>query len=163
MTWVPVPFTARELHPVAIAGHAPLINLMEAAAMRTLDEMEITAKRVDVLAKLRVNRELHAKVVIEARAGYLRRAQAALEERLAKTKEGKLVSLGFRLQLPQDYTSVYDTAITMMELHTGDEIKLSAGQVRSLMRDEWDWSHTFYSTNAEYSGTAAEKLSGGEP
>jgi len=116
--------------------------------------MVITANRVEVLTALRANRESHAKIVAEARAGYLERATAALTARLEKLRAGKLISTGMAINLPQDYTNVYDTAIKMLELHQGDTVVLNAQQVRNLVRDDWDWTSLFLTTNSAYSGTA---------
>jgi len=122
--------------------------------MHVLSNMNITAKKEDVLKKLRENRETHATVVKEARAGYIEKAQKAIEKRLGELREGKLVSLLFQLQPPQDHTKVYDTAIQMLDLHTGEEIELDSAQVRTLVMDEWQWSQSFWVSNKAYSATA---------
>lgn len=126
--------------------------------MHMLKSMRITAKKDDVLTRLKSNREEHKKIVVEARDGYLKKARAALEERMKDLSSGKLVSLFFALAPPQDHTRVYDVTIEMLSLHTGAEIELDAEQVRNLMMDEWDWSQQFLTSNSAYSGTAAAKL-----
>lgn len=123
--------------------------------MHDNEGMSVTAKKDDVLAKLRYNRKQHAKIVHEARKGYVTRARKALEQRLTQMGKGEIVSLHFDLRLPVDYTSEYDTAIEALSWHTGAEITLSAKQVRNLIMDKWDWTATFYGTNSFYSGTAA--------
>ena len=123
--------------------------------MYMLDEMSITAKKDEVLASLRKNREQHAQIVREAREGYVEQAKKALEQRLGQIREGKIVALTFSLTPPIDQTKVYDTAIKMLELHTDTEIELTAQQVRNLVMDEWDWSNQFIGTNKIYSNTAA--------
>lgn len=123
--------------------------------MRMLDDMTIMANREQVLETLKKNRETHKKIVEEAREGYLKKAEEELKKRLSKVKEGNLVDLFFRLNLPVDQTKVYDTAIKMLEMHVDNEIELSAYQVRNLVMDEWDWKEQFIGTNALYSVTAA--------
>ena len=44
----------------------------------------------------------------------------------------------------------------MMEMHTGDEIELTASQVNSLVCDRWDWTASFIGSAAGYSATAAK-------
>lgn len=124
--------------------------------MHVLNGMNIIAKTDDVLKKLIANRKRHSGVVKEAREGYVAQAQKVLLRRLGELKEGKLVALAFSLKPPQDHTSVYDTAIQMLELHTGDEIELDNSQVRTLVMDEWDWSQAFWGSNKAYSKVATE-------
>ena len=85
-------------------------------------------------------------------------AKAALEKRMSQLREGKLVALTFSLQPPQDHTEVYNTAIAMVEMHTGDTMVLDASNFRSLMMDEWDWMGHFLASNSGYSARAAEKI-----
>ena len=125
--------------------------------MRALDEMVIVAERDVALATLKENRGEHKKIVEEARKGYIKAAQDALVERLDQCKNGKITNLHFSLELPQDHTKVYDTAIKMLELHQATTIELNATQVRNLLMDEWDWSQRFYMANAAYSVGAAGK------
>jgi len=123
-----------------------------------LDSMSIIAKTSEVLATLRTNREDHARIVKEARIGYVERAQVEVTKRLAQLKEGQIVSLSFDLRVPLDYTKVYDTAIKMLELHQQDTIQLEAVHVRNLMQDQWDWTDAFYGTNSVYSKSASDKI-----
>jgi len=125
-------------------------------AMHMMREMNITAKRDEVLAKLRENRKTHATIVAEAREGYVTKARAALEKRLAQIREGKIVSLVFELRPPVDHTKTYDLAIQMLELHQGEQIELTADQVKQLVMDDWDWTENFLVSNRGYSQRAAE-------
>lgn len=125
--------------------------------MHSLSTMHIQADRTQVLATLKTNREEHAQIVAEARVGYLKKAQEALNAAMDELRSGKLRALYFSLDVPKDYTKVYDVAITMLELHTEPTVELDADQVKHLIRDEWEWSDNFYATNSTYSGTAASK------
>ena len=126
--------------------------------MHILNQMTITANRDELLIKLRENRDEHGQIVAEAREGYMKRAHEALKKRLSQLGEGKIVSLHFSLQPPQDHTRVYDTAIRMLELHTEETITLTAQQVRHLEMDEWDWMDSFLETASRYSGLANDKM-----
>ena len=122
--------------------------------MYGLSSIQITADKNAVLEILRKNREQHAKIVAEARAGYCQKASAELDKRMKRLAEGKITSLVFSLKMPVDQTSVYDTAIKMLEMHTQNSIQLSGGEVRNLIEDKWDWTREFYISNSAYSGTA---------
>jgi hypothetical protein len=122
--------------------------------MHELTGMTIVTKTSELLAILKKNRESHRLIVEEARVGYIEKAREALNKRLDALKAGKVVGLSFGLQLPVDQTSVYDTAIKMLELHQGDTIELSHTQVRNLVLDKWDWTGAFRATSVLYSETA---------
>jgi hypothetical protein len=124
--------------------------------MHNLSSMTVTVSKGEALERLKKNRELHAVIVKEAREAYANRALDALTKRIEKLKTGKIVSLSFSLRPPQDHTDVYNTAIEMLELHCEEHVEMSAGQVRNLMMDEWDWMDQFLVANAGYSGTARE-------
>lgn len=121
--------------------------------------IKIKADRAELLETLKTNRKQHAIIVKEAREGYINKAIAALEKRLAQLKEGKLTHLSFALAIPQDHTAVYDTAIVMLERHTDSTIELNAEAVRSLIEDTWDWSRGFIGSTIEYSPRAVDYAS----
>lgn len=123
--------------------------------MNILNSMQITAKTESVLVALIENRKKHLKIVIEARVGYAKKAREVLLDQLGKLEAGKISVVNFSLVAPQDYTKVYDTAIEMLRLHTGETVTLDSSQVRTLMMDEWDWKLRFISTNSVYSDSAA--------
>lgn len=108
-----------------------------------------------LLATLEQNRNNHASIVAEARAGYLERARQALEEKLAELKSGRMAELVFRLSPPADYTKTYDTAIGMLTQTVDETVELDAEEFSNLVQDEWDWSASFFGLNKMYSGTAS--------
>lgn len=116
--------------------------------------MRIKATREDLLRKLRENRANHATIVAEARKGYIEKASVELSRRLDQLREGKIVSLDFRLVPPQDYTSAYDTIIQMLEWSTENEIELSASEFRMFVEDEWSWIDEFLSVSNSYSSSS---------
>ncbi len=126
--------------------------------MHALSGMNIHAKKDEILSRLRTNRETHTAIVAEARKGYVDRARESLRERLDQLESGKIVSLAFSLEPPQDHSDVYDTAIQMLELATDDLIELDSTQVRTLVMDQWDWTRQFLTSNAQYSATARNRL-----
>jgi hypothetical protein len=131
----------------------------EGSNMQAIYGMKIVAKKEEVLKALRENRSLHAQIVVEARAGYMEQARAALEAKMKLLETGKLVSLDFSLSPPVDHTDVYDTAIKMLELDTRETVDMDQRMVSSLIMDQWEWQHEFIGTNALYSQTAMTRHS----
>jgi hypothetical protein len=127
----------------------------ERGNVHELTGMEVTVEIRALLEKLKENREQHKKMVAEAREGYVKRTLEMLEEKMGQLRSGKLIRLSVSMAPPEDHSATYDTAIQMLELHTGKEMTLTAGQVRNLVMDEWDWSHTWYAQNMRFSDTAA--------
>jgi hypothetical protein len=126
--------------------------------MQVLRGMDITASKDAVLATLRANKETHETIVKEAREGYVKKALAAVAAKEDELKSGKCVALTFRIEPPQSYKKVYETAIKMLEMHTGVEVTLNEEQVRSLIMDKWDWQRSWLLSNVGYSSHATSKL-----
>lgn len=119
------------------------------------DERTITALTKTVLDTLRKNLSEHADIVKEAREGYVREAEQALNHRLAQIRDGKIVDLTFRLSPPQDHSKEYQTVIKMLELHLeagGDKIELKAADVQQYVLNNWGWMDAFLLSNSAYSG-----------
>ncbi len=123
-----------------------------------MNGIEITMDKAKLLEALKTNRAEHRRIVEEARAGYVDKAQKALTDRLMQLKSGKMKSLAFALQMPLDHTSEYDTVIAMLESCVDAQITLTDRQFRSFVQDKWDWEHQFLIANSAYSGTATSKL-----
>lgn len=120
--------------------------------------MTTVVEKAKLLETLRTNREEHKKIVVEAKEGYLKKARAALTEKIDELLAGKVVAVYFSMNMPEDYTEVYDNSIAMLEWNLDDKIELHADEFRQLVRDEWDWSSSFYSNNSEYSVAAMSKV-----
>lgn len=124
--------------------------------------MNVTCDKDEILGKLRANLAQHSKLVEEARAGYVKRAESELMRRLDQVRSGKINGLSISLRAPKDYSSVYKTAISMLESHTENTIVLSATEYRQLVEDDWDWSNDFFGSNSAYStGTRMYGMSKG--
>jgi hypothetical protein len=116
--------------------------------------MQTTVKREALLARLRENRENHARIVAEAKAGYLEAAIRNAEAALTELRAGKPINLQSAvLRLPEDYTSAYDTVIKMLEWSTDDTITLQADEFRQFVEDCWDWKDGFVATNTRYAAS----------
>ncbi len=127
---------------------------------RLANDIKLTFKCERVLEKLRVNLERHRLIMKEAKAGYLVKAKAALEKRLAKIDAGDAVPLDFELKRPVSHIETYEAMISMLEVATDDTLELSMEQQQAFMADRWDWQRGFLMSNAGYSETAS-RMSGG--
>lgn len=116
--------------------------------------MKVVCAAKEVLATVRTNRDNHAKIVSEARVGFLVKAKEMLDAESAKLAAGKLRSLKVNLAAPVDHTSEYDTVIRMLEMHREATIELDADSIRMFVEDKWDWTERFLAENSAYSGTA---------
>ena len=118
--------------------------------------MRVTVDKRELIAKLRTNRENHANLVAEARITYVKEAEKQLRSKLDDLGSGKLAALSFSLKVPQNFTTIYDTVIGMLERHTEPNIEMSGDEYRQLVEDEWSWTSEWVQTNSRYStGTRA--------
>lgn len=131
------------------------------AMRRSNINMTTTVKKADLIKKVEENLAKHKKIVAEAKAGYLKKAAAAVEKKLADLKAGKVVSLDFNLRRPADYTEVYTNSLEMLRWNTAEEVELEADEFRQLVRDQWDWTSDFLHTNASYSAIVGSMSGGG--
>lgn len=120
------------------------------------DEKKITVniRKDELLQKLRLNRERHLKIVLEAKEGYIKKAKEALLKKLKHLKQGLSISLRFDLIPPTSHLSEYDTVIGMLEMSHDIDIELTSELYRQYVEDKWNWRHEFLQTSACYSGTS---------
>jgi hypothetical protein len=112
-----------------------------------------------LLAKLKDNLIIHKKIAEEARAGYIKKTQEVLQEKLNEAKEGKFVHLSFNLPEPQNHSKEYEQTISMIEWDTRSELTLDQREFKSYILDEWSWDRSSLTTNALYSFSAASGCS----
>ena len=135
------------------------------------DNRTITANVHEVLEALEKNFAEHKRIVEEARAGYLDKAEAALQKRLGQLREGKVVGLRFTLKPPQDHSNQFVTIIKMLELHRDAHlsspkpegpatIELKAVDVQRFILNDWSWTDSFLVSNSPYSAGARQMASG---
>ena len=138
--------------------------------MSTMNDTKFTVipATADILARLRKNRDAHKAMIDEAREGFLKNAKyelrkqteaaiADLEEQEKRKTNLQSVSVSIRLSPPSSHVRDYDTVITMLEMHTGETIELSALDMRRFGEDEWDWTDRFLFDNSVYSMSARKR------
>ena len=129
-----------------------------------LKDKELSYPKGEVLDILKKNRGEHREIIEEARVGCMKQALVGLEKQARKVenaiKQGKMITVGVRINPPGDYTEAYDLVIQQLELCVEDEIKLDGEEVRCLIMDKWDWQTAFLNESAKYSHLANTKLGG---
>lgn len=121
-------------------------------------QTELTFNKSQILAALRGNLERHQQIVAEARAGYVAESKRLLQERIETIEQ--VMNLQFPLQPPADHSNEYKAAITLLEMSVEHIVKLSYGDFRQYILNEWSWQRNFLSVNARYSSTASGCLAG---
>lgn len=134
-----------------------------------------TVNRLDLLKKLKNNREDHLKEYNEALEGYLEEAKVKIEQQKEKAlqevekaynrvnheldnfdpekAQDTIVfcnSISFHLVAPKNFVEAYDQAIEMMEWETNDTVELSTTEFRSFIMNKWDWMESFKMSSARY-------------
>ena len=119
-----------------------------------VNEMDALRVRVDkVLVLLRANRAQHREVFEEAIENYRIEALRQLEQRVEEIREGRDFDLGFVLPTPEDHTSDYDRAITMLELtkEAGEEfVIMDRPQQQNYIMDDWGWKDAWIMNTMSY-------------
>ena len=146
--------------------YAPYIPFYVTPTVFGDDDMrDVIANKETLLTKLRTNRETHIAAFQEARSGWLDAAQDAL-----RAKASEIAKLPSGADLPNIFDGAiaelsndtpishvrdYDRAIAMLEIHTEENIALSAEDVGRYVLDQWNWSESFFGATSKYSGGAS--------
>lgn len=132
---------------------------------------QVTVNRLELIAKVKENRETHAKTFREARDGFHGVVKAALnkwdnalnhpmQDRQDPTLLGRrpgepelfceAVSEIGRLREPQCHLEEYDRALAMLGMSVDETITLQVHEFQQLVMDEWCWKQDFMRTSATY-------------
>lgn len=159
---------------------------MALLAMDDQKKRVVEVNRQKLIETLKSNREKHAREYIEAVEGYkematkkfqegYEQAKIKIEKNLAKglasidefsvdnprKSSDYLVlvdSISVELKVPRNFTSEYDAAIDMATWDVRETLELSHPEFQCFVRDVWDWSNDFRSTNMTYSKAAIAAL-----
>lgn len=116
----------------------------------------VTVSVTDLIARVQTNRDAHRQEFEEALGGFRLAANHALNERIDEIAERKVVSLTFRLPIPEDHTKDYDRVLTMLRMTAGagqEYIVLGEHEQEMYVMDEWGWKHAFGETSTFYAGS----------
>jgi hypothetical protein len=125
--------------------------------MITQGGSSVNVSRVDLLEKLKTNREIHKADYAEAVIGYriklledLKAATIVAE----KCTDVDLLNLRVPFSYPTSYLTNYDEIIDMMEASVDEIINLDSSSFKSFYKNEWSWSRSFNSTTTLYKSFA---------
>jgi hypothetical protein len=129
-------------------------------------ERIITMSRTRLIEKLKANREEHALIYEEAKAGYAKAVDKALGDLAHKAERmtaddydySDLVEGLNELTKPSSHLKAYDESIEMFEWDEVENVQLKFSEFRKLVLDKWDWQRGFLANNAGYSASATLKL-----
>jgi hypothetical protein len=110
----------------------------------------VKVKRIDLLAKIKVNRDGHRDLFLKAQEGYRLDFIAELEQHLKDARDRKKITRSLSLPEPQDHTEDYDSVIAMLEMSVEDTIELDAGSFQQYVLDKWTWKRAVDVTNMAY-------------
>lgn len=110
----------------------------------------ITVKKERLLETLQTNRANHRDEFLKAQEGYRAKVIEVLDQRLQDAREGKQIDLRIHLPEPRDYTSDFDTAISMVEWAEGDTMDLEQHDFERYVLNKWEWREAFIATNSRY-------------
>lgn len=152
---------------------------MAAIALHDQAERTVQVKREQLIAQLTSNREKHLADYKIALAGYKEAAKiklikghedarASLDKNLKRGLEdldafdsrdprkqsdylALVIGVNVEMKVPRNYTSQYDAAIDMANWDVRETLELTHAEFQYFVRDVWDWTNDFYTTNATYS------------
>lgn len=131
-------------------------------------ELTITVSVDQLIKTLRTNRAKHLKEYETAKKGYLKLLRRELETKIkvldkvprnqikpSTVRGGSEMDLARIVnQKPTNYLAYYDQAIEMLEFALDETIKLDSSQYQQYVKDEWNWSANFTTSNSAYAAAA---------
>lgn len=111
---------------------------------------DVKVKRTELLDKLKVNREAHRGIFLDAQVGYREQAIREIEQMLQEARSGKRIRRAVSLIEPIDQTREYDRVIAMLEMSVDDVIELDEVSFRQYVLDDWSWKQQFLAVNSTY-------------
>jgi hypothetical protein len=123
-------------------------------------KFNIKMKRVDLLRQIKENKARHLKTLKKVLKAWRKRVMDAAENlELTYTAKGSTESdicaeldklSRLRSGVPTDMSDTYDSAIAMVESHSGTTLELAEEDFKHLVEDEWMWKHNWEITTSAY-------------
>lgn len=110
---------------------------------------KVRVKRIELLERVKANRDAHAGLYEKAQIKFRERAIEELETMIKAAKTGD-VRLHVGLTPPSDHTAEYDRAIDMLTMSQDDTLDVDGQTFAQLVRNEWAWFGQTTATNATY-------------
>ena len=135
----------------------------------------VNVRIIDLLVKLKENREAHHDTFLLARDGYREHAKGMFAEQLHLAEQGWSFQNSVILDPPKDHTRDYDQAIQMLEMSLvgfvepqlqhlkEDQVKEETPRLRNMatieiskrdfacfVRDDWGWKDEWFANTRSY-------------
>jgi hypothetical protein len=114
----------------------------------------IRVKRLELLGKIKANRDNHRDLFLKAQEGFRVMAIEELDKMLKEARDGKPIRSSMSLVHPQDHTDDYDRVISMLEMSVDEIIEIDSHQFDQFIRDNWQWKAFANQTNELYAARA---------
>lgn len=112
----------------------------------------VTVKKDALLTALEENRKKHAARHDAAMAGYRHKAKERLQVLSEQLEKNGVLREDINLPAPMSFLHEYDTVIEMLKMSVDTEMKISQGQFRRYVQDQWEWKRQFDQVSAGYLG-----------
>ena len=113
---------------------------------------EVTVKRLELLEKVKANKEAHRELFFKAQEGFKKAVLEGLEKSLEDARSGKRFNNFWQLLEPIDQTAEYNRTIAMLEMSVDDTITLTSQEFDCYVMDNWNWKHNVTVRNSSYLG-----------
>lgn len=113
----------------------------------------VKVKTSELLAKLKENKEIHAKEYAELQEIYLTDVVEGLEELLAaaKSKKNPNPVTSLNLTKPKSFIKDYEEIIGMLEMSIQEEFDITQEEFRNYVLNIWSWTNQFELMKTAYS------------
>lgn len=111
---------------------------------------EIRASRKNLLEALQKNKKEHYSTFLKAQEIYRERVIEELDIMLNDARKGRQIRRAISLLEPEDHTSEYVSAITMLEMCEDETLMITSDDFRRLVMDEWGWKAAWLSNTSAY-------------
>ena len=109
-----------------------------------------TVNRLDLLQKLKDNRDQHEETYNLAVQGYMEAVTQELKDKLESLEEGDDIGRYIQNVKPEEHLDDYDEVIGMMEMNIDSEITLDQALFRQYVMDQWQWKQQFTMSTSAY-------------
>lgn len=133
---------------------------MRAVVQGRIPMREVKVNRLDLLIKVKENREKHVADYQESVLGYKQAALKAIEDGMRKLKRQveelqagekiRLAAVSFDLAVPENHSKDYDQVISMLEMSVDDHMLIRSDEFAMYVMDDWSWRQSFEGTKAMY-------------
>lgn len=121
--------------------------------MMNVRQRSVNVSRVELLAALKANLEIHKAQYIEAVNDFKERLVKDLvlaKKKVEKTNAEDLKTFKFNFSFPSSHEQEFIDIIEMLEVSTDDTINLDHESFKAYFKNQWSWSNSFASTLTQY-------------